>query len=42
MLILATLIDSLGDFKKAIEYHERHLKIAKEVEDRAGEGKCVW
>ncbi|KAL9963813.1 hypothetical protein ACROYT_G027358 [Oculina patagonica] len=30
---------SLGDFKKAIEYHERHLKIAKEVGDRAGEGK---
>ena len=29
---------SLGDFKKAIEYHERHLKIAKEVGDVAGEG----
>ena len=28
----------LGDFKKAIEYHERHLKIAKEVGDRSGEG----
>jgi len=24
--------------KRAIEYHERHLKLAKEVEDRAGEG----
>ena len=29
---------SLGDFKKAIEYHERHQKIIKEVGDRAGEG----
>ena len=28
---------SLGDFRKAIEYHERHLKILKEVGDRAGE-----
>ena len=29
----------LGDFKKAIDYHERYLKIAKEVRDRAGEGR---
>ena len=29
----------LGDFKKAIECHERHLKIAKEVGDSSGEGK---
>ena len=35
---LGNAYDSLGDFKKAIEYHERHLKIAKEVGDRAGEG----
>ena len=28
---------SLGDFRKSIEYHERHLKISKEVGDRAGE-----
>ena len=28
----------LGDFKKAIEYHELDLNIAKEVGDRAGEG----
>ena len=28
----------LGDFQKAIEYLERHLKISKEVGDRAGEG----
>ena len=31
---------SLGDFHKAIEYHERHLKISKEVGDRAGEGRA--
>ena len=29
---------SLGDFWKAIEYHEKDLKIAMEVGDRAGEG----
>ena len=26
--------------KKAIEYHERQVKISKEVGDRAGEGKA--
>ena len=31
---------NLGDFRKAIEYHERHLKISKEVGDRAGEGRA--
>ena len=31
----------LGDFQKAIEYHEGHLKISKEVRDRAGEGRSV-
>ena len=29
---------SLGDYQKAIEYHEKDLKIAKEIGDRAGEG----
>ncbi|CAH3177381.1 unnamed protein product [Porites lobata] len=29
---------SLGDFQKAIEYHQRHLKIWEEVGDRAGQG----
>ena len=28
------------DFQKAIEYHERDLKVSKEVGDRAGEGKA--
>ena len=30
----------LGDFKNAIEYHERHLKIAEKVKDRDGEGRA--
>ena len=36
---MATL-RNLGDFQKAIEYHERHLKISKETGDRAGEGRA--
>ena len=35
---LGNAYHSLGDFQKAIEYHERDLKISKEVGDRAGEG----
>ena len=31
---------SLGDFHKAICYHERSLQIAKEVGDKAGEGRA--
>ena len=31
---------SLGDYQKAIEYHEKHLKIAIEIGDRAGEGRA--
>jgi len=30
----------LGDFKTAIDYYERRLKIAKELGDRLGEGKA--
>ena len=30
----------LGDFKTAIDYHERALKIAKELGDKSGEGKA--
>ena len=26
---------SLGNYQKAIDYHEKHLKIAKELVDRA-------
>ena len=31
---------SLGDFKKAIEYYNLDLKIAKEVGNKHGEGKA--
>ena len=30
--------DSLGDHRKAIEYHEKHFKIAIEIGNRGGEG----
>jgi len=32
---------SLGDFRTAIEYHEKDLNIAKEIGDRAGEGRAL-
>ena len=35
---LGNAFDSLGNFQKAIEYHEKHLKIAKEVGDVSREG----
>jgi len=37
---LGNAYDSLGDFKKAIHYHERHLEILKELGDRSGEGNA--
>ena len=30
----------LGDYRKAIEYHEKCLKIAIEIGDRGGEGRA--
>ena len=36
---LGTIYHGLGEFKKAIKYHQRHLEIAKEVGDKAGEGR---
>ena len=30
---------SLCDYRKAIEYHEKHLKIAKEIGDQDAEGE---
>ena len=30
----------LGDYRKAIEYHKKHLKIAIETGDRDGEGEA--
>ena len=38
--ILGIAYYSLGDFNKAIEYQAQHLAIAKEVGDRAGEGRA--
>ena len=38
--ILGRAYRNLGDFNKAIEYHAQHLAIAKEVGDRAGEGRA--
>ena len=37
---LGNAYQSLGDFQKAIEYHTKHLSIAKEVGDTAGEGRA--
>ena len=31
---------SLGDFKSAIDYHERHLKIVRELNNKSLEGKA--
>ena len=36
---LGTIYHGLGELKKAIKYHQRHLQIAKEVGDKAGEGR---
>ena len=33
-------LQSLGDYQKSIEYHEKHLKIAIEIGDRGGEGRA--
>ena len=30
----------MGNFRSAIMYHEKHLKVAKEVGDRSAEGKA--
>jgi len=37
---LGNSIHSNRDFSKALEYHMQHLAIAKEVGDRAGEGRA--
>ena len=35
---LGIAYQSLDDYRKAIQCHEKHLKIALELGDRAGEG----
>ena len=37
---LGNAYDSLGDIRKALEYHEKRLKIAIEIGDRAGKGRA--
>ena len=37
---LGNCYQSLGDYRKSIEYHEKHLKIAKEIGVRGGEGRA--
>ncbi|MGD8506576.1 MAG: CHAT domain-containing tetratricopeptide repeat protein [Candidatus Bathyarchaeota archaeon] len=32
--------DNLGDFRKAIQYHRKALRIARETGDKEGESKC--
>lgn len=32
----------LRDYEQAIEYHMRHLMIARELSDRVGEGRACW
>ena len=38
--MLGNAYDSLGDFSQAIKYHTQDLEIAKEVGNRAGEGRA--
>jgi len=38
--ILGIAYQNLGSFSKALEHHKEHLTMAKEVGDRAGEGKA--
>jgi tetratricopeptide (TPR) repeat protein len=37
---LGRAYQNLGSFSKALEYHKEHLTMAKEVGDRAGEGRA--
>jgi tetratricopeptide (TPR) repeat protein len=38
---LGNAYDFLGDYAKAIEYHQQDLAIAREFKDRRGEGKAL-
>ena len=37
---LSSASQSLGDYRKAIEYHEKRLKLAIKIGDRGGEGRA--
>ena len=38
---LGLAYDSLGEYRKAIEYHEQSLEISREIGDRSGEGTSL-
>jgi tetratricopeptide (TPR) repeat protein len=38
---LGIAYQSLGEYRRAIEYHEHHLDIAREIGDRRGEGNAL-
>ena len=38
--ISVSAYQSMCDYQKAIEYHEKHLKIAIQIGDLAGEGEA--
>ena len=42
MEISVVTYHSLGDYRKAIEYHKKLLKIAQEIGDRSREGTGLW
>ena len=37
---LGNCYQSLGDYRKSIDYHDKHLKTVKEIADRGGEGRA--
>lgn len=39
---LGSVFYSRGDFQKAIKYHECHLKIARQVADKAGVARSLY
>jgi len=38
---LGEMHHSLGNYPKALQYHEQHLNIAREIQDRYGEGQAL-
>ena len=38
---LGNVCDSLGDYKKAIEFHQQSLSIAKEIGEKGKQGAAV-
>ena len=38
---LGLAYDSLGEYRRAIDYHEQHLGISREIGDRMGEGHAL-